>query len=306
MLDQDSPTAEPGTRVTVIVPVYNNARGLKTCLEALRAQTFPQSSREIVVANNGSTDDVAAVVGGFEGVRMVDEPRPGSYAARNRGIACAQGEVLAFTDADCRPEPDWIEKGVARLADAGGDVIVGGKVDVFPRDRDRATAVELYEMVTALRQRDYVERGGFAATANLFAPRSVFEQIGRFDADVKSGGDVEWGQRATSLGYRIVYAEDVRVGHPARSTLAELRSKTARVIGGVHDLRRRKTCRFLGIDRNLFFVLVPPLRHALFALRHPELETLGERLRVIRIMFFVRYLEAWERWRLRFGGTSRR
>ena len=293
-------------QVAVIVPVFNNARGLRACLDALRNQTYPSSRYEVVVVNNGSADGVDQVVAEFPNVRQVDENCPGSYAARNRGIACTTGEVLAFTDADCMPERDWIEKGVSRLSGRGGKLIVGGRVEVFPGDRGHATAVELYEMATALRQQDYVDQGGFAATANLIAPRSAFEQIGCFEHGVKSCGDVEWGQRAGASGYRVVYAEEVRVRHPARSTLRQLRSKTARIIGGVHDMRQKKSCRFLGIDRNLFLDLVPPVRYARFAWHHPDLKTVGEKIRVIGVMVVVRYLEAWERWRLRCGGASRR
>lgn len=292
--------------VTVIVPVFNDAARLKSCLGALQAQTFPGQRYEVVVVDNGSEDAVDAVVAEFEGVRKIDERRPGAYAARNRGIESTQGEVIAFTDADCSPRPDWIEKGVSHLDCETRNRIIGGKMELFPRDRRRATAVELYELATALKQDDYVERGGFAATANLFAFRSLFEDIGGFDDEVKSCGDVEWGQRAVSSGYRIVYADDVRVRHPTRSTLRQLRKKVVRIIGGVHDLRRRKTCRFLGIDRSLLFDWMPPVRYSLTALRNPALETLGEKLRVILVMFLVRYMEAWERLRLKCGGRSRR
>ncbi|MBN2492747.1 MAG: glycosyltransferase [Planctomycetes bacterium] len=299
-------TLPPVPRVTVIVPVFNDARGLHACLAALAAQTYAPSRREVVVVDNGSTDDVAAVVARFAGMRKVDEHRPGSYAARNRGIASAEGDVLAFTDADCLPRPDWIERGIARLKESGPHAILGGRVEVFPSDREHATAVELYEMATALRQQEYVERGGFAATANLFVPRAVFAEVGSFEDSVQSGGDVEWGQRAAAAGYRLGYAADVRVRHPARATLRELRRRTCRIIGGVHALGRTKRCRFLGIDRNALLDLVPPLRHARVVWRHPELRTFGERLRVIAILIVVRYLEAWERWRLRCGGTPQR
>ena len=292
--------------VSVIVPVFNDAVRLKSCLQALHDQTYPGHRYEVVVVDNGSEDTIDAVVAEFQGVRKVDERRPGSYAARNRGIESSKGDVIAFTDADCMPRPDWIEKGISHLDSASRKRVVGGKMELFPRDRRRATAVELYELATALKQDDYVERGGFAATANLFAFRSLFEEIGGFDDTVKSCGDVEWGQRAASAGHRVVYADDVRVRHPARSTLRQLRKKVVRIIGGVHDLRQRKACRFLGIDRNLLSDWVPPVRYSLTALRNPVLETLWERVRVIGIMFLVRYMEAWERLRLKCGGKSRR
>ncbi len=301
----DAPDARR-PRVSVVIPVFNDAAGLARCLRALDAQTWPRDALDVVVVDNGSTEPLAAVVEAFADARLVDEARPGSYIARNRGVGAATGEILAFTDADCVPAPDWITAGVARLLAEAGDVVVGGRIELFAADRDRASAVELFEIATALRQREYVERGGFAATANVFVRRDVFERVGGFDEAVKSGGDVEWGQRAAAAGCRLVYADDVCVRHPARATVGELHRRTARIIGGVHDMRGRKACRFLGIDRHPVLDFVPPVRYALTAMRHPELRTVGERARVAGVTVLARYMEAWERWRLLLGGRARR
>jgi glycosyltransferase involved in cell wall biosynthesis len=185
--------------VSVIVPVFNDAERLKVCLRALEDQTYLKQLYEVIVVDNGSEESVEPVVAEFGHARVSHEERSGSYAARNRGLALARGEIIAFTDADCIPAADWIEKGVANLLRLSHCGLIAGRVDVFPQDPHRPTAVELYESRTALLQKEYVEDGGFGATANMFTRRAVFERVGLFDGGLKSGGDIEWSRRVALL-----------------------------------------------------------------------------------------------------------
>ncbi|MBO1348747.1 MAG: glycosyltransferase family 2 protein [Hormoscilla sp. GUM202] len=100
--------------VSVIIPVYNDAEPLRTCLECLENQTYPKESYEVIVVDNASQSDTASVVNEFSQAMITYEKKPGSYAARNKGISVAKGEIIAFTDADCIPAADWIEKGVEK------------------------------------------------------------------------------------------------------------------------------------------------------------------------------------------------
>jgi glycosyltransferase involved in cell wall biosynthesis len=284
--------------VSVLVPVWNDAGRLGQCLEALEGQTYPGDLYEVVVVDNDSEEEVGTVVARFKRARLVRETRPGSYAARNAGLADARGQVVAFTDADCLPEPDWIEKGVARLARGGESTIVVGRVEIFPRTPLRPNAVEQYEVHFALAQREFVRRYSFGATANLFAWRETFARVGPFLAEVKSGGDLEWGRRAVARGYSLEYAEDARVRHPARATLSQLYSKIVRVAGGLHDLRRIKGRAYLDFDRGPLFELLPPLRAVTRTLREPSLPRTRDRFKVCAVMLFVRYVQAFERLRL--------
>lgn len=222
--------------VAVVVPVRNDARRLAMCLRRLVAQTVPAAQREIVVVDNGSSDDVAGVVAAFPEVRLLREPRRGSYAARNRGLAGTTAPLLAFTDADCLPAPDWLARGVAVLHGDPAVDLVAGRIEVFPRVPGRPTAIELHEALTAFPQRHFVERWRFGATANLFVRRSVVDAVGPFDAALESGGDAEFGERAAAAGHRIVYRDDVLVHHPARHRVAELVEKFTRITRGIEQL----------------------------------------------------------------------
>ena len=220
--------------VSVIVPVRNDAAGLATLLPALLAQTYPRERTEILVVDNGSTDESRAVAERFEAehpglIRVLVEDRvASSYAARNAGLRAASGQMLAFTDADCTPDPDWIAAGVRALQDSPAD-LAGGRV-VFSL-APRPSAAALYDAISYLRTGYNVAKVGTASTANLFATRRVLEAIGPFGASLRSGGDAIWTQRATVAGLALAYAPEAVVAHPTRE-LGPLLGRCRRVGAG--------------------------------------------------------------------------
>src|SRR5581483_3168143 len=98
------------------VPVRNGAKWLPGLVESLAAQTLPRERFELVIGDDGSTDGSTEALPTDEGwIRVaVGEPRS-SYSARNRAVRESRGRILAFCDADCRPEPEWLERGLASL-----------------------------------------------------------------------------------------------------------------------------------------------------------------------------------------------
>ena len=103
--------------VSVIVPVFNNGDRLAKCLKALYVQTYPYADYEVIVVDNNSTERIDSVCEQFPNVRYETESEQGSYAARNRGLSIAKGEVIAFTDSNCIPDAEWIAAGVRALSD---------------------------------------------------------------------------------------------------------------------------------------------------------------------------------------------
>lgn len=216
--------------VSIIIPVYNHWEPLAHCLEELRAQDY-DGSVEIVVVDNGSTEPAPERLPGEERIGRCRCDTPGSYAARNHGIALASGAILAFIDADCVPRPDWLRRGVAALAADPEADAAGGRVEVVAPDPGARTMIETFELWCGFPQHVYVRRG-FSGAGNLFVRRGVFARVGTFDETLLSGGDKEWGQRLTRAGGRVVYVDDAVVAHAARTTRAELRTKIARLVGG--------------------------------------------------------------------------
>lgn len=296
--------------MSVVVPVWNDAARLRDCLRALEAQTYPGHLYEVVVVDNDSmesvkhdndsTDSVKHVVAAHAHARVVRESKPGSYAARNKGLEHARGEVIAFTDADCIAAPDWLERGVEHLTRGDACAVVAGRIEIFPRSLQQPNAVEQYEMLVALAQREFVRSYGFGATANLFTFREIFTHAGPFLAEVKSGGDLEWGRRVKGHGYMLEYADDVRVSHPARASLAQLYAKIVRVTGGHHDLKRLKGRAYLEFDRSIPLELLPPVKAIAVVLREPSIRRRRDRMKVCAVLCFVRYVQAFEKLRLSF------
>jgi glycosyltransferase involved in cell wall biosynthesis len=223
-------------KVSVIIPFRNAGAQLPALVSALRAQTWGPVM-EVIWIDDGSRDEGSAwlrtQLAPHWHLLMHRAPR-GAYAARNSGLEVAAAENLAFTDVDCRPRPDWIERGLAALETVPR---VAGRVDV-ELSASPSTA-ELVDAGRFFRQRRYVKEG-FGATANLFVRREVFNAVGRFDDQLKSGGDYEFGLRCTTRGIPIEYSDDVVVGHPARATIRELLTKGERVGFGTGQLFRRR------------------------------------------------------------------
>jgi GT2 family glycosyltransferase len=167
-------------------------------------------------------------------VRIVFEPEGGSYAARNAAVRVARGEVLAFTDSDCLPDSQWLERGVAALTKEDRVGLVAGRIDVVPLVADRPNLWEAYEMLFAFQQSVFARRG-FGATANLFTRSEVFSKVGQFRSDFLSSGDVEWGQRVARAGFKIVMCPDTVVRHPARRTWLQIVKKLKRSYQGYYD-----------------------------------------------------------------------
>lgn len=226
--------------ISVVVPVYNDRTGMERCLVALEQQKSVDGDVEIIVVDNGSTDALGPVVDAHPSARLVHEDRPGSYAARNRGLIEARGDVIAFTDADCEPAPSWLAEGLSLLRVKGRRGIVAGPVEVYARDPHRPTVAERYECIFAFPVERYVRELQFGVTANLFVTRSLLNSVGVFDDGLRSGGDAELGQRAHAAGWEIAYAPSAVVRHPARRSTRALLQKARRVAWGREALRARR------------------------------------------------------------------
>ena len=297
--------------VSVIIPVYNDVERLKICLAALENQTYPKDLYEVIVVDNASDEaqDIKGVVAKFSCAIATYESLPGSYAARNKGISLAKGDAIAFTDSDCIPHCDWIENGVKNLLVVPNCGLVAGKIKIFCKNPEKPTPVELYESITAFPQQKLLEEHKGGATANVFTFKHVIEQVGVFDPNMKSNGDLEWGKRVYLAGYQQIYADDTCVEHPARSSLAQLYQRTIRLAGGLYDLKIKKEPSSL--KRNITFVknlvqnLIPPLNFVANAFLDSRLKSI-EKIKISSVMFFVRYVTLWELIRIKLGRASAR
>lgn len=206
----------------VIIPHYNDVARLLRCLSGLYPQL--RDGLELVVIDNASTDSLDAVRAAHPGLRIVTEPAKGAANARNRGVAETTAPLLVFLDCDCVPAPDWL---ATALRHAGTADLVGGRIDVFDETPPPRTGAQAFEAVFAFDNRAYVERKGFSVTANLLTRRDVFLATGPFVHGLSE--DLDWCRRATSRGFRLTYADTLRVSHPSRGDWAALARKWRRL-----------------------------------------------------------------------------
>lgn len=200
-------------RVSVIVPVRNGAADIAALLTCLSGQTLPRDEFQVVIGDDGSSD------GGTDGVATADGhilvaagPPTNSYAARNRAVAASTAPVLAFCDADCRPEPEWLERGLAALART--DMVAGRIRFDVPRSRTAWTLVDM----DGSKDHEHQVRVGVAETANLFLRRDLFDGVGGFEGEIPEYGDFEFVERCIEAGAQLTYASDAVVSHPARTS----------------------------------------------------------------------------------------
>jgi GT2 family glycosyltransferase len=224
--------------VSVVIPVHNGAAQLPALLAALTDQVGI-GAVEVIVVDNASTDGTAAVARSFPVVSdVLHEPHPGSYVARNTGWRASTADLVAFTDADCIPDPGWLVGLVAAL-EAGAD-LAGGPIRPLPSASSGWRSWWAgYDRTMYLDQQENIERDGFAATANLAVRRAVLEEVGGFDDGLKSGGDHAFTKAAVAAGRRLVWAPDAAVGHPSREGLRETWALWSRLGRGYADLAAR-------------------------------------------------------------------
>lgn len=206
-------------RISLVVCTRNRDRQLGRCLAAIDALKFA-STWELVLVDNGSTDRTAEIVAEFAAqascpVQYVFEPKPGLARARNRGLAAAQGEIIAFTDDDCYPEPDFLDAIDQAFSDAQVGY-VGGRIRLFDPSDFPITILESTEAV-ALAAGSYL-KAGVIQGANMAFRRQTLDQIGGFDPLFGSGAafpceDIDALARASLAGWGGAYDPAIVVFH---------------------------------------------------------------------------------------------
>lgn len=197
--------------VTVVVPTHNAGLRLLRLVDALDRQVV-SAPFEVVVVDDGSTDGSVDLLPRRPWLRLLREPHRNSYAARNCGCREARSDVIAFTDADCRPMPEWLAAGLRALAQAD---IVAGRIEM-PRP-PRPTVWTFIE-ADDWRDQELALKRNVAETANLFVRHEWFQRAEGFDEALPSGGDHDFVRRTIGLGARAVYAPDCLVLHDARAS----------------------------------------------------------------------------------------
>ena len=275
--------------VSIITPVFNGAPYLDAYFGPYRSA--PTGRFELIVVDNGSDDGTLEVLESLKAelpfLRVFSyTERRSSYAARNFGASRAQGRLLAFTDFDCIVSPDYTRI-LQELADGPLHSLTSGTVELFYRTRN---TFEVFDHHAYLDQESYAARGR-GATANLAVPAGIFRRLGGF-APVTSGADVDFCDRARSIGVRLEYRPELRVLHPPRDTAAAHIEKASRIGTGLGELFRNSR---LGIARRTVFaatqlanLAVPRFQLGIFRrIVRAERLDLAQRIRLLILCYRV-------------------
>ncbi len=202
-------------RVSVVVCARNAEATLAFALRAIGCQEY--ANWECVVVDDGSTDGTAEIARRHPFARLVQTEGVGLGAARNIGAAEARGEIIAFTDADCEPFPDWLVRLVSFM-EGGWDL--GGGPNLTPPASHLAAgwAASAPGLPCAVLRSD--EHAEHLPGCNLAVRREAFAKLGGFDAlFTTAGDDVDFCWRAEELGLRMGYASGACVWHHRRTTI---------------------------------------------------------------------------------------
>jgi glycosyltransferase involved in cell wall biosynthesis len=201
--------------LSIIIPVRNGKKVLPVMLEALRQSELPRDTWELIVVDDGSTDESAAIASGYADlVIRLPAPSRGPGYARNRGVERARGECVVFMDADCLPRPDTLRRIAATMASQPDvDALFGAYCD------EPAAAGLVSQYRNLLHHYTHDQEPGDAQTFWAgcgCVRRSVFVAVGMYDEWRFSRPqieDVELGYRISGKGYRIRLQPDIQVTH---------------------------------------------------------------------------------------------
>lgn len=202
--------------ISVIIPAHNAAGTIARCVKAVRSQTIPLDEYEVIVVDDGSTDETAEIAW-QAGAEVVQQNRGRPAAARNAGIQAAEGDIVCFTDADCFPTPNWLEELVRPFDNPD---IIGAK-GTYATDQPELVArfvqLEYEDKYDLLRGQERID---FIDTYSAAYRRQVLTANNCFDENFPYLEDQELSFRLAARGYGMVFQPSAVVNHLHSHTLA--------------------------------------------------------------------------------------
>jgi glycosyltransferase involved in cell wall biosynthesis len=197
--------------VSIVVPFHNEEKHIEGCIKALLALDYDRDRYEILVVNNNSTDRSVEIVSRYPEVRLLDEKKPGDFAARNLGVKSASGELIAFTDSDTAPFSDWLHQARRAMENPEIALVVGNLQ--FSSHSLGMSLLRDYEaeknrfIFTSQDPQIY-----YGYTCNMIVRRSVFEKLGPFP-EVYRNSDAVYVRKVVDAFScdAVIYGEQVSV-----------------------------------------------------------------------------------------------
>ena len=232
--------------ISIAIPVYNDPAGVQTTIESLLDQTQHLSKVEIIIIDNNSTDNTYNIAKQYadehDNITVVRETAiQSSYAARNKGIEHATGDILVFFDADQQVTDGWLEAALTCLEKQDADYLAPNiELDAG----DDPTLIGQYNKTTGFPIEDFLTYHRYAPTSCLIVRRELIDDVGAFDERLISGGDLEFGNRVDEAGYTLGFCPDSTVIHPTRNTVRALVKRNIRIGRGHCQLQHYYPARY--------------------------------------------------------------
>ena len=228
--------------VSIIVCSFNGGKTLAACLDSLGAIDYP--SYEVILVDDGSTDNTAEIAAQFPSVRYVRQSNNGLSHARNTGAAAARGEVFAYTDSDCMADNDWLYYLIGTLLSGNYAGVGGPNVSPPAENWVQACVAAAPGAPSHVLLTDTVAE--HIPGCNMAWYRWAFETVGGFDVEyTKAGDDVDFCWRVQQAGYEIAFSPTAIVWHHRRFTLEAFR-KQQEGYGEAESMLRFKHLIFFG------------------------------------------------------------
>lgn len=212
--------------VSIIIPIFNSERYLHDLFKCLDKCAYLDGD-EILLVDNGSKDNtkelcLQQVKNSSRYKYLYFDEKADSYAARNFGVRNSTGEILVFTDSDCKPTAEWLS---AIRSNIKSGTFIAGNILLEIVDN---SVWECFDSITHLSQTKNNLAEGHVATANMAVLRDDFlNRVGYFEERF-AGGDFEWSKRAVTRGMNLLFLENALVYHPSRKTYEEILTREKR------------------------------------------------------------------------------
>lgn len=213
----------PAASFSIVIPTYNRPERLAECLRSICALDYDPQRFEVIVVDDDSPqfDRVQRAVEPFIrqiDLRLLQQPHAGPAAARNLGASAAKHDYIAFTDDDCRTDPQWLAAFERQFAQHPGRLLGGRTINALS---DNACAAASQALVSFLNEY-YMKKGApFFASNNIALARQTLERVGGFDLrfPLAGGEDREFCARYLVAGCQLTYAADAVITHYHALTL---------------------------------------------------------------------------------------
>ncbi|MEJ8569664.1 glycosyltransferase [Elongatibacter sediminis] len=211
--------------ISVIVPFYNEARHIEHAIRGLLCQVDVPEGVEIILVDNNSNDGSREIANRFSEIKVISEAKQSSYAARNRGVREATGDVIAFMDADCVPAPDWLQQIDQAMSNSDALVVIGSRQSAG--DSTALSSMAAYE----LEKSRYVFTGSdkelfYGYTNNMAVRKQVFGDLGPF-LERSRGSDTILIRKLVDKYDcdSVLYVPEIKIRHLEINSLGRLYKK---------------------------------------------------------------------------------